>query len=403
MPASDHQPPGPPPEVDLGHHGLDEAKPVGRARQLWAWRRELITAVDLPDRDRQVVIPAVRWVAVYRAVMVNTGTVGRFAAGTAWFALAVTAVFTVIARPAELDDWALTWAGVTGGLVMTFLVPVGLLTVVLTLVIRRWPQATRPAHQMLWSALFTAALVTGVYAAGRPPGFLTAVMWGVPACVVTIWLPDLALTSTIVRWHNSHYRKGAPARAYRKWLALRKASAAEQLLRVTVVLASRSSAWKTPDEYAVLTGQLTLAAQQAFQAHRELARGSRWTSRGRDHNRVVLGQAFRLRQAIFDLRDSLSSVTRQREYDALVDRARAQTVALADNDWDALPACPITRSPATALVTAFSVCTLSFASGVTVNAVSNHLPGPMKQAPVALVAGAAAVVVATLFTWRRVG
>jgi hypothetical protein len=363
----------------------------------------LIIDVGLPAGQQPAVIKAVRWISVYRAVMVNMGTLWRFAGGAVWFGLAVTTGFTALARPEGPGQWVPTWLGVTGGLILTFAIPIGLLTVALTKVIRRWPQTTRPAHQVFWSLLFTTAVLATVYASGRPPGFRTALLWGIPAGVLAIGLPDLALTWSIMRWHNSHYRKGAPERAYRKWLALRNASAAEQLLRATAILTGHPAAWRTPAGYATLTGKLTLTAQQAFQAHRQLARGSRWTARGRDHNRVVLAECFRLRQAIFGLRDALATVTRQEEYDALTGRARDQMAALAGNDWDVLPACPVTRSAAASLAATFSACTLTFASGVAVNAVSEHLPEPMKQQPVAVAAGLAAIVAATVFTWRRLG
>jgi hypothetical protein len=103
-------------------------KPVARARLVWELRRSLLKRLQLPDHQQLSAVKAVRWAAVYRAVVVNVDTVAALhGGGGVVVSLALAAAFTAEAHPGGAAGSAATFIGVLLGYLLVVLLPMPIL------------------------------------------------------------------------------------------------------------------------------------------------------------------------------------------------------------------------------------------------------------------------------------
>jgi hypothetical protein len=370
-------------------------KPVARARLMWELQRQLLKRLPLLEDQRLVISKAVRWAAVYRAVVVDADAVSLVAGRSAWSLLAFAFVFTAAAHPRSAADLGATFVGILVGYSLVFVL-VAIVVKAMDAITARWPGTGRHPVRAFWSLSLLGATLAAVHAAGRPATFVTGLFLSVPAVAIVSILGEAAITWAGVRWHNSHRRTKAPSRAFVKWKALPAAVATAQVLRVAATLAADRAAWRTPAGTATLSDKLRRHAAQVSRGHLQLARGMGWGPVGRSHRRLIHEQSCRLRQTVLDYQGSFQTATNQAEYDSLVDQACKHVAALAEKNWEALPVSPLTQPAPAVIAATVTVVADAAAFGIAVNAASEHLPPIFEQPHAAIAALIGAVAASTI-------
>ncbi|GIF26286.1 hypothetical protein BJ973_005642 [Actinoplanes tereljensis] len=366
--------------------------PLEEARSHWAVYRLALATLSLRDHQRRAVVSAARKAVVFQALRIIVEARFRGVGGSATALLAGAALIYLTTRA---NRGSSDQPSASIGMFQTTLLGAVAAIIALNLLSRRiilawgWVHRRRPWLQQVMRAAGTTVLIIiatlcGWYATEHPLGLLAGLAWGILVC--------LATTVALIGCHlviGRHWRDryGDPP-----WSSV----ATVVVLTVALLLARDRRAWSRPAGRKDLADQIHRHSVHTIQTYRRLARA---TSRSTGDRTEILSRGDRLQEALRQYRHALLDITSQRDYDVLLERVKRQTVALANKEWDGLPAAQTSRTAHLAAGALYGA-TLGVLSGLAVNAASEHLPGPLNDAKPAWISLVIFVILMGISAWR---